>query len=113
MALERRGIERCAVGCVPRRITVQRSSRVWAAAEGVRVASRQGRESCGHCERRLDVGSDPDRRGVTVVVAGRSVRYQDAFAVLDAIGWVRPADPPASVDVAITPGSRTSGGSVA
>jgi hypothetical protein len=31
-------------------------------------------------------------------------RYRDAFAVLDAIGWRRPDDPPASVDVPITPG---------
>jgi hypothetical protein len=31
-------------------------------------------------------------------------RYRDAFAVLDAVGWSRPADPPASVDVPITPG---------
>jgi hypothetical protein len=30
--------------------------------------------------------------------------YRDAFAVLDAIGWRRPDDPPASVDVPITPG---------
>jgi hypothetical protein len=33
-----------------------------------------------------------------------SVIYRDAFAVLDAIGWRRPEDPPASVDVPITPG---------
>jgi hypothetical protein len=33
-----------------------------------------------------------------------SVRYRDAFAVLDAIGWRRPDDPPASVDVPMTPG---------
>jgi hypothetical protein len=33
-----------------------------------------------------------------------SVRYRDAFAVLDAIGWRRPEDPPASVDVPMTPG---------
>jgi hypothetical protein len=31
-------------------------------------------------------------------------RYRDAFAALDAIGWARPADPPPSVDVPITPG---------
>lgn len=31
-------------------------------------------------------------------------RYRDAFAVLDAIGWRRPDDPPAEVDVPITPG---------
>jgi hypothetical protein len=30
--------------------------------------------------------------------------YRDAFAVLDAIGWRRPDDPPACVDVPITPG---------
>jgi hypothetical protein len=30
--------------------------------------------------------------------------YRDAFAVLDAVGWRRPEDPPASVDVPITPG---------
>ncbi len=30
--------------------------------------------------------------------------YRDAFAVLDAIGWHRPDDPPASIDVPITPG---------
>ncbi|HET6508199.1 MAG TPA: hypothetical protein VFG42_15515 [Baekduia sp.] len=33
-----------------------------------------------------------------------SVRYRDAFAVLDAVGWARPDVPPASVDVPITPG---------
>jgi hypothetical protein len=31
-------------------------------------------------------------------------RYRDAFAVLDAIGWRRPDEPPASVDVPMTPG---------
>jgi hypothetical protein len=31
-------------------------------------------------------------------------RYRDAFAVLDAIGWRRPNDPPALVEVPITPG---------
>jgi hypothetical protein len=31
-------------------------------------------------------------------------RYRDAFAVLDAVGWAQPADPPASVDVPITLG---------
>jgi hypothetical protein len=31
-------------------------------------------------------------------------RYRDAFAVLDAIGWRRPDDPPASVDVPVTSG---------
>jgi hypothetical protein len=31
-------------------------------------------------------------------------RYRDAFAVLDAIGWRRPDDPPETVDVPITPG---------
>jgi hypothetical protein len=30
--------------------------------------------------------------------------YRDAFAVLDAVGWRRSEDPPASVDVPITPG---------
>jgi hypothetical protein len=30
--------------------------------------------------------------------------YRDAFAVLDAIGWHRPDEPPASVDVPMTPG---------
>ncbi|WP_445149838.1 hypothetical protein [Baekduia sp. Peel2402] len=30
--------------------------------------------------------------------------YRDAFAVLDAVGWRRPADPPETVDVPITPG---------
>jgi hypothetical protein len=30
--------------------------------------------------------------------------YRDAFAVLDAIGWRPPDNPPASVDVPITPG---------
>jgi hypothetical protein len=30
--------------------------------------------------------------------------YRDAFAVLDAIAWRRPDDPPASVDVPMTPG---------
>jgi hypothetical protein len=33
-----------------------------------------------------------------------SVRYRDAFAVLDAVGWRRPDDPPALVDVPMTPG---------
>jgi hypothetical protein len=33
-----------------------------------------------------------------------SVRYRDAFTVLDAIGWARPTDPPETVDVPITPG---------
>jgi hypothetical protein len=33
-----------------------------------------------------------------------SVIYRDAFAVLDAIGWRRPEDPPETVDVPITPG---------
>ena len=31
-----------------------------------------------------------------------SVIYRDAFAVLDAIGWRRPEEPPASVDVPFT-----------
>jgi hypothetical protein len=31
-------------------------------------------------------------------------RYRDAFALLDAISWRRPDDPPASVEVPITPG---------
>jgi hypothetical protein len=31
-------------------------------------------------------------------------RYRDAFAVLDAIGWRRPDEPPACVDAPITPG---------
>ena len=30
--------------------------------------------------------------------------YRDAFAVLDVVGWRRPADPPETVDVPITPG---------
>jgi hypothetical protein len=30
--------------------------------------------------------------------------YRDAFAVLDAIGWRRPEDPPQTVDVPMTPG---------
>lgn len=30
--------------------------------------------------------------------------YRDAFAVLDAIGWRRPGEPPETVDVPITPG---------
>lgn len=30
--------------------------------------------------------------------------YRDAFAILDAVGWRRPEDPPSSVDVPITPG---------
>lgn len=30
--------------------------------------------------------------------------YRDAFAVLDAVGWRRPADPSETVDVPITPG---------
>jgi hypothetical protein len=30
--------------------------------------------------------------------------YRDAFAVLDAIGWCRPDDPPETVAVPITPG---------
>jgi hypothetical protein len=29
-------------------------------------------------------------------------RYRDAFAVLDAVGWDRPADPPEIVEVPIT-----------
>jgi hypothetical protein len=33
-----------------------------------------------------------------------SVIYRDAFAVLDAIGWRRPDDPPATVDVPFTVG---------
>jgi hypothetical protein len=33
-----------------------------------------------------------------------SVIYRDAFAVLDAIGWRRPEDPPAAVDVPFTAG---------
>jgi hypothetical protein len=33
-----------------------------------------------------------------------SVIYRDAFAVLDAIGWRRPEDPPATVDVPFTAG---------
>ncbi|WP_445151625.1 hypothetical protein [Baekduia sp. Peel2402] len=33
-----------------------------------------------------------------------SVIYRDAFAVLDAIGWRRPDDPPATVDVPFTAG---------
>ena len=33
----------------------------------------------------------------------RAQRYRDAFAVLDAIGWRRPDDPPPSVDVPMTP----------
>jgi hypothetical protein len=31
-------------------------------------------------------------------------RYRDAFAVLDAVGWRRPAEPPESVDVPLTRG---------
>jgi hypothetical protein len=31
-------------------------------------------------------------------------RYRDAFAVLDAIGWARPENPPETVDVPITSG---------
>jgi hypothetical protein len=30
--------------------------------------------------------------------------YRDAFAALDAVGWRRSEDPPASIDVPITPG---------
>jgi hypothetical protein len=30
--------------------------------------------------------------------------YRDAFAVMDAVGWRRPEDPPETVDVPITPG---------
>jgi hypothetical protein len=33
-----------------------------------------------------------------------SVIYRDAFAVLDAIGWRRPEDPPATVDAPFTAG---------
>jgi hypothetical protein len=33
-----------------------------------------------------------------------SVIYRDAFAVLDAIGWRRPDDPPSTVDVPFTAG---------
>ena len=33
-----------------------------------------------------------------------SVIYRDAFAVLDAIGWCRSVDPPATVDVLFTAG---------
>jgi hypothetical protein len=33
-----------------------------------------------------------------------SVIYRDAFAVLDAIGWRRPDDPPATVEVPFTAG---------
>jgi len=33
-----------------------------------------------------------------------SVIYRDAFAVLDAIGWRRPEDPPATVEVPVTAG---------
>jgi hypothetical protein len=33
-----------------------------------------------------------------------SVIYRDAFAVLDAVGWRRSDDPPASVDVPLTAG---------
>ncbi|WP_445149061.1 hypothetical protein [Baekduia sp. Peel2402] len=33
-----------------------------------------------------------------------SVIYRDAFAVLDTIGWRRPDDPPATVDVPFTAG---------
>lgn len=32
-----------------------------------------------------------------------SRRYREAFAVLDAVGWRRPADPPAEVGVPMTP----------
>jgi hypothetical protein len=32
------------------------------------------------------------------------VIYREAFAVLDAVGWRRPEDPPASVDVPLTSG---------
>jgi hypothetical protein len=31
-----------------------------------------------------------------------SVIYRDAFAVLDTVGWRRPADPPATLDVPLT-----------
>lgn len=33
-----------------------------------------------------------------------SVIYRDAFAVLDAVGWRRPGEPPESVEVAFTDG---------
>jgi hypothetical protein len=33
-----------------------------------------------------------------------SVRYRDAFAVLDALGWRRPDDPPAATEVTLTTG---------
>jgi hypothetical protein len=35
---------------------------------------------------------------------GLSVIYREAFAVLDAVGWRRPEDPPASVDVPLAGG---------
>ena len=33
-----------------------------------------------------------------------SIIYRDAFAVLDTVGWRRPDDPPATVDVPLTAG---------